>query len=178
MTTDNNNIAMIGYRGTGKTTFGRLLAERIAFAWIDTDREIEKQAGCSIADLFRQQGEAAFRDLEARVIRECTEGESRVLSLGGGAVLRPETRQRLRDTCTHVVWLRSTAQTIWQRVSADPNSASQRPNLTQSGGIAEVQQLLSQRIPVYDQCATVRVDTDVLDVERILAQILDCINLG
>src|SRR5262245_31375942 len=123
------NLLLIGYRGTGKSTVAHLLAERLGWRSVDSDERIEELAGCSIADIFASQGEGAFRDLESQVVAELAAGDQTVLSLGGGAVLRPENRATLA-AAGPMVWLTASPETLWGRIQADPETAARRPNLT------------------------------------------------
>src|SRR5262245_52270763 len=136
-------IILIGYRGTGKTTVGRLLAERLGWEFADADDHIEASAGRSIAAIFATEGEgeAAFRDYEAAAIRELCQCERIVIATGGGAVLRPDNRELLRSA-GFVAWLTATPETIWERLRGDPTTAARRPNLTPAGGIDEVRALV------------------------------------
>jgi len=90
-------LTLIGYRATGKTTLGRLLAQRLGWDWIDADVEIERRADKSIGQIFADDGEPAFRDLEARVIADLCRRDRLVLAAGGGAPLRPESRMAMRE---------------------------------------------------------------------------------
>ena len=153
------NIILIGYRGTGKSTVARLLAQRLGWNWVDSDVEVELETGASVAEIFAREGEAGFRAREAAVVARLLAGDQRVLSLGGGAVLRAETRERLIGA-GQVVWLSATAETIHQRLSADPATVTARPNLTANGGIPEIRDLIAQRQPIYQQCAAFAVDTE------------------
>jgi shikimate kinase len=164
------NVALIGYRGTGKTTVAKRLAEQLGWAVVDTDDLIELRAGKSIKQIFDEDGEIRFRDLEAEVIRESVEKPRQVLALGGGAVLRQETRQVLA-ACS-VVWLQADAQTLADRISNDPVSNSRRPNLTAAGGFAEIQQLLAQRQPVYQETSDYSVDTSGKSPEQLADEIV------
>lgn len=166
--------ALIGYRATGKTVVGNFLAQHLGFPCIDTDVEIVKRAGCSIAEIFANQGEDAFRDLESQVIDEMTQRSQIVLSLGGGAILREANRQFIAR-CDPVVWLQAAVQTIADRIAADTVSGSQRPNLTSKGGIAEIQQVLEQRTPLYDACATMCLETETQTPESLAKAIFEAI---
>lgn len=156
---DADNIALVGYRGVGKTTVARQLALRLGWEWIDADVEVELRAGKSIAALFADAGEAAFRDLESDVVADLCERPRAVLALGGGAVLRESNRAAIAR-CGAVVWLQASVAQIAERLAADPATASQRPNLTSAGGRAEIEQLLAARLPLYRSCATLEVETD------------------
>ncbi len=161
-------LALIGYRGTGKTTIAQILAKRLGFDWIDADVEVEERAGKSIAEIFAASGEEAFRDLEAEVVADLCQRERTVLALGGGAILREENRKCLAQ-CQPIVWLQASAETIAQRLGTDPMTAGRRPNLTNRGGLHEIEQMLATRDPIYRACATLEVDTE----GKAPAQIVD-----
>jgi len=164
------SIALIGYRGTGKTTLAKLLAERLDYDWIDADVEVERRAGKSITEIFEASGEEAFRDLEAEVVADLCPRERSVLALGGGAVLR-EANQKCLAQCQQIVWLRATVKTIAERLSSDPTTPGRRPNLTNRGGLHEIEQLLAAREPIYRACATLEVDTEGKDLAKIVDEI-------
>ena len=112
-------VVLAGFMGSGKSTVGRLLAERLGVSFADADREIERAAGRTISAIFETDGEPAFRELEAAAITRLLDGDAGVLALGGGA-LRAATLARVRERCT-LVWLDVTADLAWQRV--EPQSA-------------------------------------------------------
>ncbi len=170
-------IALIGYRGTGKTTVARRLALRLQYDWVDADVEIELRAGKSIAEIFQQSGEAAFRDLETQVVAELCCRQRTVLALGGGAILAEKSRQAIA-TCGAIVWLRASAETIASRLADDPTTASRRPNLTNHGGRNEINALLAGRDPIYRACATVQVDTENKDPAQIVDEIVASLRDG
>jgi shikimate kinase len=152
-------IFLIGYRGTGKSTVARQVAERLGYDSVDADEEIEHRAGKSIAAIFAEEGEAAFRDLESQMIAELAHLQRYVIALGGGAVLRDTNRKAIRAAGT-VVWLTAPVDVIVARLAADPATAGRRPNLTKPGGREEVEALLAERTPIYRECATLTVDTN------------------
>lgn len=164
------NIALIGYRGTGKSTVARHLALRLGREWVDADVEAEWRAGKSIATMFADDGEAAFRDLEASVLADLLERDELVLAAGGGAVLREPTRRRLK-TRARVVWLRAEPATILDRTAADVTTAARRPGLTTLGSEREVITLLAERTPLYRQCADFEIYTDHQSPAEIAAEI-------
>jgi shikimate kinase len=165
------NLILIGYRGTGKSTVARLLAERLGWPWADSDSVIEAEAGATIAEIFAREGEAGFRQREADTVAHLLAGGGQLISLGGGAVLRPETRQRMAAS-GRVVWLTATAETIHSRLAADPATVTARPNLTLAGGLPEIRELLAQRQPVYQQCSDFTVDTENKDPAAVADEIL------
>lgn len=171
-----HSIALIGYRGTGKTTVAQQLAARLGWAWIDADVEIERRAGKSIADIFTQGGEASFRDLEATVVEELSRHTRTVVALGGGAVLRESNRQAIRRSGA-VVWLQASVDAIERRVAGDPLTSGRRPDLTISGGRTEIERLLTERTPIYQACATLEVDTEGKDPARIAEEICSALGL-
>jgi len=170
MASDLAPIALIGFRGTGKTTIARLLALRLGYDWIDADVEIELHAGKSIAAIFAEDGEDSFRDRESDVLSELCSRKRAILALGGGAVLRESNRNWL-TSCRDVVWLQASATTIEKRLTSDPSTEQRRPNLTNRGGLTEIRKLLTQREPIYRACATLVVDTEDRDPDEIADEI-------
>lgn len=169
-----SSLALIGYRGTGKTTIARVLAGKLAYDWVDADVEVEFRAGKSIAAIFEESGEQAFRDLESAVVADLCERKKTILALGGGAILREENRQQIAK-CTDVVWLQASAEAIADRILGDPTTAQRRPNLTNRGGRTEIEQMLAQREPIYRACATLEVDTEDKDPAEIADEIVAAI---
>ena len=167
-----NKIALIGYRAVGKTTVSALLGRRYGAKVVDTDAEIVARAGQDIATIFKERGEKYFRDLEADVMKELLESpEALILSTGGGAPLREETRALLKKRA-HVVWLTATVETIAKRMLGDAGTASNRPSLT--GGrsaVDEIETVLTMRSPIYGATATIVVSTEEKGAEEIAAEI-------
>ena len=165
------NLVLIGYRATGKTTLARHLADRLGWQWIDADVEIERRAGKSIARIFTEQGEAAFRDLEAQVIADLCGGPRLVLAAGGGAPLREESRRAMRES-GHVVWLTAAPETILARMTADATTIDRRPSLTNRPPMEEIVQLLDRREPAYREAAHQMVDTEGKSPAELVEEIL------
>ncbi len=154
------NIVLIGYRGTGKSTLGRLLAAELGLSFFDADEELERQAGRTIREIFASGGETEFRDLEANIVAELLAQEERVIALGGGAVLRAENRQAITNPKNRVVWVQAAASTLHARIEADSTTSARRPNLTAAGGLEEIERLLAFREPLYRACASFVIDTE------------------
>ena len=170
------NLTLIGYRATGKTTLARLLAERLGWDWIDADVEIERRAGKSIARIFAEDGEPAFRDLEVQVTADLCRRPKLVLAAGGGAPLRPENRQAMREA-GKVVWLKAAPETILARMTGDATTAGRRPNLTNQGGLGEIVELLGRREPIYQETAHIEVDTEQKTPPQLTDEILQRLRL-
>jgi shikimate kinase len=163
-------VALVGLRCTGKTTVGRLLAARLGWAGIDADDVVEANAGKSVAKIFANDGEARFREWEVDAIRDICGRERIVIATGGGAILRPETRELLKHSC-FVVWLTASPDAIAKRMSADPETLARRPSLTGQGVIEEVSAVLAAREPFYREVAQLVVHTDGRTPDEIAMEI-------
>ena len=151
-------LALVGYRGTGKTTVGRILAERLGWPFVDADHELERRAGKSVAAIFAEDGEPAFRDLEQEVVADLCLQPQTVIATGGGAILRPENRQALR-TVGFVTWLTADPETLVRRLTRDQARPDARPALTSAGTLAEIADVLGARLPLYREVSDLEVDT-------------------
>ena len=163
-------IVLIGYRGTGKTTVGRLLARELGWDFADCDDAVEAAAGKSIAELFADEGETGFREREAAALIDLCGREPLVIATGGGAILRPVNRGLLKSA-GFVAWLAASPETIWSRLRADSATSQRRPNLTPLGGVDEVRALVAAREPLYRAIAHFTVDTDGPSPESVAATI-------
>ncbi len=161
-------IFFVGYRGSGKTTVGRLLAAKLRWEFVDADILLEERAGQTIREIFANEGEPAFRDRESQVLQDIARRDRVVVSTGGGVILRPANCELLRTGL--VVWLNAPPELLWQRQQADATTLDRRPNLAQ-GGLSEVRALLSAREPLYRACANVAIETADLAPEQIADQI-------
>jgi shikimate kinase len=165
------NVVLIGYRCTGKTTIGRLLAEKLGWPLVDTDSLIQQQAGKSIKEIVAAGGWPEFRRQECEVIADVAARDRQVISAGGGAVLDERNSRALRAS-GQVVLLTALPETIWERMKADPKTLAERPNLTDSGGIAEVRKVLADRHAAYQAARHHEVPTDRLSPDEAIARIL------
>jgi shikimate kinase len=140
------SVVLVGMMGAGKSTIGRRLAARLGLPFFDADVEIEVAAGMSIPDIFEIRGELDFRDGEARVIARLLDSGPAVIAPGGGALMKKETRDRIRDKAVSI-WLKADAEIIMRRVKR----RSDRPLLQTPDPEATVGRLISEREPVYQQ---------------------------
>lgn len=163
-------LFLIGYRGSGKTTVGRLVADRLGWPFLDADAVLEDRYGRTIRDIFAAEGEAGFRDKETAVLADLCTRTDTVIATGGGIVLREENRRLLKQH-GFVVWLAADPTTLLARIQADPTTAERRPALA-GGGLAEIEQLLAVREPLYRACADVVVPVGALSPEQAADAIL------
>lgn len=166
------NLALIGYRGTGKSHVARLLAHQLKWPLVDADIYVEKQAGKSIAQIFAEAGESGFRDLETKALIELTQQSGQILSLGGGVILREENRKQIADRC-YTVWLTASPEEIARRLSGDASTQARRPSLTGKSTLEEIEEVLTTRIPLYQQCADLTIDTQSKSPPEVTRAILD-----
>ncbi len=162
------NIALIGFMGTGKTTVGRALAKRLNKEFVELDALIEQRAGKSIPDIFQQDGEVAFRELEIEAAKETAHRKNLVIACGGGLVLNKINIDRLKQSAI-IVCLTASPQAILKRTSRD---VGQRPLLDVSDRAAEIQELLRFRKPFYERAADIEIDTSALDISAVVGQII------
>jgi shikimate kinase len=162
-------IFLIGYRGTGKSTVARLLADKLGIEAIDADHELERRAAKTIRQMFAEDGELAFRDLESTLLAEFGRRDDVVIATGGGVVLRPENRAILKKG--RVVWLTAPAAVLWRRMCGDESTQERRPDLAQ-GGLAEVEAMLLVREPLYRECAEMTANAE-LSPMTVVGHIVD-----
>ena len=161
------NIVLIGYRGTGKTSVGKLLAERLGRQLVSTDAEVIRRAALSVPEIVKQFGWDRFRDLESDVCLELGGKDRLIIDTGGGAILRQQNVDRLKANGV-LVWLTATVRTITERIGGD----TQRPSLTGAKSFTdEVEEVLREREPRYKAAADHVIQTD----GRSLAQVADAI---
>ena len=164
-----NNIALIGFMGAGKTAVGQLLARKLDRKFIELDSLIEQKAGKSIPEIFHQDGEIAFRELEIGVTKEVATMKNVVIACGGGIVLNKINIDRLRES-SRIVYLTTSPSVILKRVS---NEAGQRPLLEVDNPIQTIRELLSFRKPFYERAADITINTSILDINAVTEQIIE-----
>ena len=162
------NLVLIGFMGTGKSTLGRLCAAELGYGFCDSDHVLEAREGCTIAELFAHEGEARFREREREVIAELAATPNLVIATGGGAVLDTSNAARLRQTGL-VVLLTAPPDVILKRVGRSRT----RPLLANAPSPrARVEELLTERMPVYRQVAHCHVDTGSRPARDVVQQIV------
>ena len=162
-------IVLIGMMGAGKSTIGRRMAVRLKLPFLDADTEIETAAGMSIPDIFETHGEPHFRDGEARVIARLLDSGPAVIATGGGAFMREETRNRIRDKAVSI-WLKADAEVIMRRV----RRRSDRPLLHTADPEGTIDRLLGEREPVYQNADVTVLSRDVPH-DRIVDECLEAL---
>ena len=160
------NIYIIGFMGTGKSTIGRQLAQQLEYEFLDSDQIIEKNAGITIPQIFEEQGEEAFRELERHFVETGHPNQGCVISCGGGLVLQPGLKEALQSKGM-VIALFASPETIYERTRQNRN----RPLLDVENPKNVIRKLLEERMPVYRE-AGIGVLTDGRSVADIVAHIL------
>ncbi len=167
------NIVLIGYRGSGKSAAGRVLADRLGWSFVDTDALIQERSGMTIRDIYADQAEDGFRDRESEVVAEVGRLDRHVISTGGGTIIRPINAEALKRN-GRLVWLAASAEVLWQRISADAERSRTRPSTTNDSaeGLKQVRASLREREPVYAGWADHVVDTASLSPEAVADEVL------
>jgi shikimate kinase len=161
-----SRIYLVGFMGSGKTTVGRRLAKKLGWRFIDLDEEIERRERRTVADIFRENGEPHFRQLERHFLKQASSFKQSVIALGGGAFLDPENRV-LADTTGLTVWLKVSFAKIGDRVKIDGT----RPKLTSK---EQAEGLYQSRDPYY-ALAKLHVSTDHGTPETIADEIIEAV---
>ncbi len=163
------NIALIGFMGTGKTAVGQLLAKKLDRKFLELDSLIEQKAGKSIPEIFQQDGEISFRELEIEVTKEAAARENAIIACGGGLVLNKINIDRLREKA-RIVYLTASPRVILKRVSTEEG---QRPLLEVDNPTLTIRELLRFRKPFYERAADITIDTSKLDINAVAEQIIE-----
>jgi shikimate kinase len=162
------HLVLVGMTGAGKSSVGRVLADRMDRTWVDTDQEIERQAGHTVREIFEAQGESGFRQVESEILETVlARKQSTVISTGGGIILAPANRELLRDSSHRVVWL-----------MADPSILLERLQLGMHRPLLDVDpegtliRMWEQREALYREVADVIVSVDGRSVSEVVEAIL------
>jgi shikimate kinase len=165
------NLYLIGYRCTGKSSVGRLLARAMAWTFVDMDHELVTEAGIPIEEIVDSRGWEYFRERESQLLEGLSQAGQQVVSTGGGVVTAPENIAIMRGS-GKVVWLHASPATIAARMEADRNTAGQRPPLHGKDSVVEIEQVLAERLPLYEEAMHLQVETDDLSLEEVTGSIV------
>ncbi len=162
------NIVLIGYRGTGKSTVGRLLAVRLGRELVSTDAEIVERAQRTIPEIVAQEGWEYFRNLESDICRELGVRDRLMVDTGGGAILREQNVEALKRNGV-LFWLTASVETIVKRIGRD----NQRPSLTGTKSfVDEIRDVLQERTPKYQSAADHIIATDDRSIDQVVDHVL------
>jgi shikimate kinase len=165
-----DNVFLIGYRCTGKSSVGRQLSARLGWSFIDTDAALVSDSGRSIREIVETDGWETFRKLEHEVVKQVCDKTRQVVATGGGVVLSAANVERMRAS-GKIVWLRATAETIRKRMMRDTDTDTFRPALTSRDSVSEIEETLFERETVYRRVMDFYVHTDSLSLDAIVDSI-------
>ena len=165
------NLYLIGYRCTGKSSVGRILAETLGWVFVDMDSELVAEAGMPIEDIVARRGWKYFREREALLLERLSQTAKQVVSTGGGVVTMPENIVTMHSS-GKVIWLHASPSTIAERMKGDIDSARQRPPLHGNDSVAEIEEVFAERLPLYDEAMHLQVETDRLSPREVAEHIL------
>lgn len=162
-----NNLILIGMMGSGKSTIGQLLAEELERDFLDTDQLVEELAKQTIAEIITTEGEDRFRNLESQVVLQIANQMGKVIATGGGVVLRPENIRRL-SKAGMIIFLKTSPKVIYERLWGD----AKRPLLKVTNPLTKIEEILNERLSLYQTAASLEIETDMLKPEEVVAEIL------
>ena len=165
-------VILTGYRATGKSSIGKILADLLGFGFIDTDEAIEKRQGETIAEMVGRGGWDLFRRKEENMLLDLAPSKNKVIATGGGSVMHEKAWTKLRKSAL-VVWLTADVKTICRRLAADSDADDQRPPLTEMGTMNEIAMVLSERQPLYEKSSDITIHTEGKNPEEAAEAILN-----
>ena len=168
------NLVLIGYRCAGKTTVGSQLAAYLRRQFVDTDTLLEERHGV-IRDIVETHGWDYFRILEKGIIKEVSTQDNLVIAPGGGFVLDADNVMALKKN-GFIIWLKADSQSVYQRMLRDPRTALQRPSLTGKGAVAELEEVMTSRAPLYEKAAEIHVETSAVDATTVVEGVLSILD--
>lgn len=163
-----NNIFLIGFMGSGKSTIGRFLQKELNMELVEMDARIVEEQGMSINDIFAEKGEDYFRDLESRLVLDLNSEGNTIVSCGGGVVIRPENVENMKKN-GKIVFLSATPDTIYERVK----NSTERPILNGHMNVEYIAELMEKRRALYENAADIRIETDGKTKDEICKEIID-----
>jgi shikimate kinase len=162
------NLVLIGYRGTGKSVVAEILSRKLGMRVVSLDEEIVREAEMPIPEIVEKHGWPWFRDLESEIVERFALGDQAILDTGGGVILRPENTENLRRNGI-LFWLKASVDVIVERIQ----ESTERPSLTEGRSfLEEVEEVLSQRLPLYRAAADGEIDTDSMSVADVADAII------
>jgi shikimate kinase len=162
------NLVLIGYRGTGKSAVAEVLSRKLGRAAVSLDEEIVREAGMPIPEIVEKHGWPWFRDLESEIVGRFALRDGAILDTGGGVILRPENTEQLRRSGA-LFWLKASVEVIVARIQ----ESTERPSLTEGRSfLEEIEEVLSERLPLYRAAADREIDTDALTVTGVADEII------
>lgn len=165
------NLFLIGYRCTGKTSVGEVLAHQLGWRFVDTDQKVVETAGVSIAQMVEAHGWPFFRELEGQALVSLSTGDRQVVATGGGIILDERNISTMKQS-GRIVWLTASERTILNRMLGDSTTAESRPSLTHQELTAEIASVLAERRPLYKKAADRAIVTDRRTVAAICERII------
>lgn len=168
------NIVLIGYRCSGKSCVGRVLAGNLNMPFLDTDRLIEEKTGMSVPDYILQRGWPDFRRMERKAVEAAALEKQCVIAAGGGVVMDPENVRALKQT-GWLVWLSATPGVIRERMALDRDRGRIRPPLGRVDALQEIEACLGERMALYKQAHDFRVKTDCLTPKEVAQAIMEAL---
>lgn len=170
MTQKYKNIFLVGFMGAGKSTVGKIIADKMGYGFCDADTYIEEQAGITITQIFADHGEDHFRDLESESMEGLAKNQNQVIATGGGVVQRDRNWDAMNSGGI-TIYLRATVESVWKRIKDDDT----RPLLQVDNPVETARELLAKRTPMYEK-ADIIIDTDNLTPEQVADEILSKLN--
>ena len=168
MTNKSDNIILIGPMGSGKTSTGRILAKEMRFDFLDTDEEVVKRTGVSIAYIFDVEGETGFRQREHQALMKFLDNDNIVIATGGGIITHDKSRAIIR-ACNRVVYLKTSIEQQIERTTV----SDKRPLLIDTDPASKLQELMLTREPLYEEISDIMIDTDERSTSEIAHEIID-----
>ncbi len=172
-----DKVILIGFRCVGKTTIGKKLAETLNWNFLDLDEEIQKRAGKTIKEMVEERGWEYFRKMEKEEMKKLENLKNIVIALGGGSVIHKDEMSNLLKKSL-IVWLFAPAEVIVKRMKEDEKTASQRPALKNSSLEKEVEEVLRERLPLYEKFSHFKIDTSKTSIEEAVKNILEKLQEG
>ena len=167
------NIFLIGFMGAGKSTIAKCLQNEFDMELIEMDEQIVKEQGMSINDIFAEKGETAFRDIESELVRDIAKQKNKIVSCGGGVVVRPENVANMKSS-GKIIFLTATPETILERVKGGKD----RPLLNGHMNVEYIEQMMAKRMDLYEAAADYKIATDGKTRGEICTEIVKLISRG